>query len=586
MKTRTILIAFCLLAGALVFSPLGHANGEPQSGAAASGEAIGEPQADVAIATLKTIAESVAGLKQLVFSKEEELSLVKTEDQKLRVLKDLAELNARIEILTRDFEQIATGVNLEAFKTKPKEHFDWREQLQDVLGPIIKELQNMTAHPREIEKLRDDVAYYQKQIAVAKGAVQNVLRLVAETQDQELLQQLQRVEKEWRQKDLQLSSQLAVVSYQLHENMKEQKPFLESFQNFMKVFFKSRGRNLILALAAFVLVVVLFRFLNRMLYRFSPLHKAGERTFYTRLLDLLYYIVTFIAATGASLLVLYVSGDWVLLTIAALFLLGLFWTARQTLPRFWTEAKFLLNLGTVREDERIVYHGIPWKVQSLNFHTLLVNPQLKGGMLRLPLRELMDLRSRPYDPGEPWFPCRETEWVTLADGTLGQVVMQTPEMVELLLLGGSRKTYPTVDFLKQHPSNISLGFRLSTTFRLDYQHQPEITREIPAKLQEAVWRELNEEVFAKKILNVSVEFKEAQPSSLNLAMLVDVGPKAGRHYDRMTRLIPRIAVEVSNKYGWMIPFPQVMLHSGGPTDDAHDDSPAQAKGRRRWGFWR
>jgi hypothetical protein len=587
MKNQTIIGALCLLLGVLVFPVLDHADGQPPAGQdAAVSEPLRAPRVDVAIPTLKTLAESIDELKQQVHGKEEELQLVKTESQKVRLLKELAELNGRVEILTRDFEQIATGVNLETFKAKPKEHFDWREQLQDVLGPIIKELQNMTAHPREIERLRGDAAYFEKQMAVAKGAIQNAQRLTTATQDQELLQQLQGVEKEWRQKEQQLLSQLAVVNYQLNEKLKEQKPFLESFQTFMKAFFKSRGRNLLLAFAAFILVVVLCRFLNRIIYRFSPLHKSGERTFYTRLTDLLYYVVTFAGATGASLLVLYLSGDWVLLSLAALFLLGLFWTARQTLPKFLTEAKFLLNLGTVREDERVFYHGIPWKVKSLNFSTLLVNPDLKGGTVRLPLHELMDLRSRPYEPDEPWFPCRETEWVTLADGTLGQVVMQTPEMVEVTLLGGSRKTYPTAEFLKQHPTNISMGFRLSTTFRLDYRHQRESTREIPGRLQEAVRRELSNESFAKKILNVGVEFKEAQPSSLDLAILVDVGGKAGRHYDRISRLIPRIAVEVSHEHGWVIPYPQVTLHTGDPADDAEDDSPSQTKGRRRWGFWK
>ncbi len=590
MKIRIVLAAFLVMFGLLIFPASSLVYGEPQVGEnATSSEAPQVPpqvsHPDVAILALQAISGSVEELKQEVNRKEEELQLVKTENQKARILKELADLNGRIESLMRDFGRIATGVSLDAFTAKPRQHFDWREQLQEVLGPIVKELQSMTAHPREIEKLRGEAAFYEDQIATAKGAIQNVQRFIGETQDQELLIRLQGVEKDWRQREQQLSSQLTVVGYQLREKLKEQKPFLESFQNLMKGFFKSRGKNLLFAIFAFVLVLFLFRFLYRLIYRFSPLHKSGERTFYTRLTDLIYYAASFLDATGASLLVLYAAADWVLLSIAALFLLGIFWTARQTLPKFWTEAKFLLNLGTVREDERVVYHGIPWKVQSLNFHTQLVNPQLKGGVLRLPLRELMDLRSRPYDPAERWFPCKESEWVMLADGTLGQVTMQTPEMVELTLIGGSRKTYPTAEFLKQDPNNISAGFRLTTTFRLDYQHQSESTREIPEKLKEAVWHELKKEGFAKKILNVSVEFKEAQSSSLDLAILVDVGEKAGRHYDKLTRTIPRIAVEASNEYGWVIPFPQMTLHTGGPHGDGQE-SPPESKGKRRWGLWR
>ncbi len=592
MKIRFILVALMVMFEALILGVSGFPTsnllyGEPPVGENATSvePAARVPHPDVAIPALEVISGSVEELKQEINQKEEELHLAKREDQKARILKELAELNGSLESLMRNFGRIATGVDLEAFTAKPRQQFDWREQLQEVLGPIIKELQSMTAHPREIEKLRGETAFYENQIATAKGAIQNVQRLIGETRDQQVLNLLQGVEKDWRQREQQLSSQLTVVGYQLIEKLKEQKPFLESFQNLMKVFFKSRGKNLLFAFSAFLLVLFLFRLLYRLLYRFSPIHKTGERTFYTRLTDLIYYVASFLGATGASLLVLYAAADWVLLSIAALFLLGIVWTARQTLPKFLTEAKFLLNLGTVREGERVVYHGIPWEVQSLNFNTQLVNSQLKGGVLSLPLRELMDLRSRPYDPAERWFPCKESEWVMLADGTLGPVTMQTPEVVEITLIGGSRKTYPTAEFLKQNPNNISAGFRLTTTVRFDTRHQSESTREIPDKLKEAVWGELNKESFAKKILNVSVEFKEAQSSSLDLAILVDVAEKAGRHYDRLTRMIPRIAVEACNEYGWVIPFPQITLHTGSPHGEA-PESPPESKGKKRWGLWR
>jgi hypothetical protein len=245
----------------------------------------------------------------------------------------------------------------------------------------------------------------------------------------------------------------------------------------------------------------------------------------------------------------------------------------------------LLNMGTVREGERLVYQGLPWRVEALNFHTDLINPRLKGGLLKLPLRELMSLRSRPYEPDEPWFPCRENEWVMLADGTVGQVVMQTPEMVELALFGGSRKTYLTAEFLKQNPNNISRGFRVSVPLRLDYQHQGEIAREIPVKLRDFVERKIRQETFAKHLLGVGVEFREAQPSSLDLAILVDFAGKAAPHYDRLTRTIPQLAVEACNQYGWVIPFSQVTIHAGGPGESG-DSGPAPAKGRRLWGLWR
>jgi hypothetical protein len=586
MNTRNIFIVFFVILGMLPAQATAPVWGEPPDGGNASlGDQSGAPQPDIAIPTLSTILDSLNELKRRIGTREEELQLARTEDQKARVLKDLTQLNARVAAISRDFERIATGVSLETFAARPQERLDLREELQEILGPLIKELKGLTAQPREIERLRGDATYFENQIATAKKALKRVQELIAETPDRELQGKLQEVEKDWKQREQQSTGQLAVVNYQLSEELKKKKPFLESFQSLMQMFFKSRGRNFLLAVVAFGLVLLLCRCLYRLLYRFSPLHNADERTFYSRLTDLVYYGLTFAAATGASLLVLYVAGDWVLLSIAFLFLIGMIWTARQTLPRFWTEAKFLLNLGTVRDGERLVYQGIPWKVQALNFSTELLNPQLKGGMLRLPLKDLMGLTSRPYAPEEPWFPCKEKEWVLLADGTLGRVLVQTPEMVELTLLGGSRKTYATAEFLKQNPNNLSAGFRLSITFRLDPRHQSMSAREIPHKLQETLEQELNKGSYAKDLLAVKVEFQDAQPSSLEFAILVNFAGKAARHYDQLTRTIPRIALETCNEEGWVLPFPQLTFYPGSPAETDPSSSPPP-KGRKLWGLWR
>lgn len=586
MKTRSMVGVLALLLGVLLLEAGAPVLAQsPAGGNATLPDPSPAPQPDIAIPTLSTILDSLNNLKRQIGDREAALQQARTEDQKTRIHKELTQLNARVAAVNRDFERIATGVNLEAFTARPKERLDWREEIQEILGPLIKELKGMTAQPREIERLRDEAAFFENQISTAQDALKRVRQLLAETLDDELQSKLREVERDWNQKAQQSSSQLAVVSYQLSEELKKQKPFLESFQSVMQMFFKSRGRNFLLAVVAFGLVLFLCRYLYRLLSRFSPLHRADERTFYARLTDLVYYGFTFAAATGATLLVLYAAGDWVLLSIAFLFLIGLIWTARQTLPRFWTEAKFLLNLGTVREGERVVYQGVPWRVQVLNFNTELINPLLTGGTLRLPLKVLMGLTSRPYAPEEPWFPCREKEWVLLADGTLGRVLVQTPEMVELTLLGGSRKTYPTAEFLKENPNNLSAGFRVTVTFSLDPRHQSMSTREIPRRLQEKLQEELNKKSYAKDLLAVKVDFKEAQPTSLDFAILVDFAGKAARHYDHLTRAIPMIAVEACSDEGWVLPFPQLTFYPGTPTEEEQPET-SSTKGKRRWSFWK
>jgi hypothetical protein len=118
--------------------------------------------------------------------------------------------------------------------------------------------------------------------------------------------------------------------------------------------------------------------------------------------------------------------------------------SRTYLPRFMTEARMLLDMGPVREGERVLFNGISWQVKALNMYSILVNPELQGGLLRLPLSELSGMISRPDDPEEPWFPTRKGDFVMLNDGTFGQVLLQTPEVVQLKHVGSCALLQPEI----------------------------------------------------------------------------------------------------------------------------------------------
>ena len=98
--------------------------------------------------------------------------------------------------------------------------------------------------------------------------------------------------------------------------------------------------------------------------------------------------------------VLYATGDWVLMGFSLVVLAGLALAARTGLPRFYEQGRLLLNLGDVREGERVIYRGLPWNVETLSFYTTLVNPALTGGEVRLPLIQLPGMNSRPADRSE------------------------------------------------------------------------------------------------------------------------------------------------------------------------------------------
>ncbi|MBD3308623.1 hypothetical protein GF339_19535 [candidate division KSB3 bacterium] len=523
------------------------------------------------IAALRGILQSQEAIQEQLETKEQEIQTAETPEQKARIVNEMNELSLQLEALERDFEEISTGVNLENFKQKPRTRFDWKEEIQDILGPLIEELKNITARPREIERLRNEVAYYQKRLPVVEKALENVRTLLQEATARKLKLHLQEVEQRWLEQQQVISNQLTVAQYQLNEMLEAEKPLVESFQNILRVFFKSRGRNLLLALLALVAVFLVLRYLHRLIYRISPMHRAKNRSFYIRLIDVIYYVLTFIITTVVFLLVLYISGDWVLLGLALIFLLGLAWTAKQGLPVFWEQIKLLLNLSTVREGERVIYHDLPWRVNSLNIYTKLHNPALKGGLIRLPLRELIGFHSRPFHKDEPWFPCQEEDFVLLADGTFGKVLMQTPETVQLLYRG-SRKTYPTTEFLQQSPINLSTNFALYVTFGIDYQHQAIITDEIPTTLKEAVSAKLREQGYGEDLLSLSVHFKEAGASSLDVVILARFAGRVANEYYLLTWALQKMAVEVCNQHGWVIPFTQITLHHAAEVHEEHEES--------------
>jgi len=581
---------------------------------------------------------------------------------KERLEADLRQVGARNADLDKSLEQIATGVELKSFTTQEKVSFNWSDELQDLLGPIVHELRSLTARPRELERLRRDVDFFERrQLPVIDRALENLDRLeqgvpavidglkelaaqykaeaaaaeaaakaaaksipelekglaaatasvarltgttapavleraraaekasndaltaartlveeerkraelatelaAARTADQatvkKLVARIKELRQTWQRHREQAKNNLTVAQHQLSEKLGEKIPFWESAHNLFALFFRSRGRNLVLGVVWLLVVFVLFRLAHRAILRVSPWHHGRERSFAVRLFDVFFHLMTFIGSIGAFIVVLYMYGDWVLLGLSMILVFGLAWAASKALPLFWIQTQLLLNLGTVREGERVVIDGLPWHVDSINIYTRLSNPALEGARLRLPLTDLMDMRSRPVGEHEPWFPCHEGDWVLLADETFGKVIVQTPEMVQLVLLGGSKKTYGTTDFLGQNPTNLSLGFRIVSTFGVDYADQHLATTSIPETMVTEITNALGEAGHDEYLENLKVEFAAAGTSSLDLVIIADFKGPAAQKYRTLDRFLQRAAVDCCTRHEWNIPFPQLTLH--------------------------
>jgi hypothetical protein len=256
--------------------------------------------------------------------------------------------------------------------------------------------------------------------------------------------------------------------------------------------------------------------------------------------------------------VFYYEENWVLSSIGILILFGVIWTFRNLLPKLWKQGRLLLNIGPVRQEERIYYQNLPWRVKNINIYTILENPDA-GVKLRLPIEELVGLISRPSLENEPWFPCKLNDWVLLSNGYYGKVLGISLEFIELVDHAGGRKTFMVSDFLSLSPLNLSTGFMIIDTIGISYRHQKESTHEVTTMLENFIRKQVETEGYQEGFENLFVQFSHAGNSSLDIAIIAIFDGDMASIYYQLRRAIGRWCVDACTQHGWEIPFPQLTV---------------------------
>lgn len=438
----------------LVAPPRAAAQEPAPAPAPASGTAAPAEPPPRSIDAIGSILVRVDELDRRIEAGKRHLADAASEDERGRVAADLARLRNERAGLEASFARFATGTDLSALEDQPEEKADWQQELFSLITPLLRELKGATAGARNMDRLKIEIGKLESRLPVIDRALASTATLRADAKDARVSAELDGVIDRLRQRRGLFESQLTVARRELSDAERARKPFTESAREVAQAFFADRGRNLGLALVAMVGVFVALRMVYRFAVRLTPARRGETRGFAARLVDVLAYVLAGLGSFGALVGVLYASGDWVLLSLASILILGLVVTARTALPRVANEILFLLNLGTVRENERLLYEGLPWRVVSLRFSAVLENPELDGARLSLPIRELLGRYSRPIVPSEPWFPTRKGDTVQLADGSVGRVACQTAEVV-VIETDRARVTYLTAAFLGQGVRNLS-----------------------------------------------------------------------------------------------------------------------------------
>jgi hypothetical protein len=515
--------------------------------------------ADKTLETLVSFVKLRNDLLQDINNINQQIDSAQSEAEKNGLRQQRIQLEADLRSTTRNLEDIAAGVDISSLRTQAQEEFNLQKEIFSLLKPALDEMKEMTSHVRLKSDLRDKITYFSERLPLLEQALANNERLQQQSSDESLVASLQSTAEVWSKQQAFMQSELRAAQLQLEKLEAAETSLAEASQNYLKSFFQKRGLYLIEALLVVVAIFLLSRLSYAAMQRQVPGFQRKHRSFRIRLLELTHRILTALLLILGPMIVFYLVEDWVLFSLGILLLLGIALTLRHALPRYLHQIQLFLNIGSVREGERIMLEGLPWRVEQINVYCTLVNP-VAGISQRVPIDEMVDLKSRPAQPDEPWFPCKKGDWVILSDGVRGKVIGISHELVQLVERGGAQLTYQTGDFLAASPRNLATNFRIKETLGISYSLQRESTVSIPDTLQRFIQQRVEDEGYGEKLLNLRVEFAQAGNSSLDLAIIADFEGELGDLYNRLRRAIQRWCVDACTANDWEIPFPQMTLH--------------------------
>lgn len=469
---------------------------------------------------------------------------------------DLAE---QLKILNNSLERLVTdGMDLGSFVEKPiEEDSDWKQDVALIAQPVLDSLKELTEKPRQIKQLNDELLVKQDQLTIATDALNAITQALQHAEGDALQQSLGSLSETWQSRIQRTQDEIELANIQL-ANLEGKQPLSKSLYAALANFVTGRGLTLVLAFIAAFTVWAIIKVLL-IAYRRTQVNKLPKNRTHYRLAAYSVHALTFILGLIAVFVVFYQRSDVLLLGLLILFVVGLALSIRNLLPQYVQETRLLLNIGALREGERVIYRGLPWMVDSINMYTRFRNPELNGE-LRIPLAELSHVSSRPTGL-EPWFPTSKGDYILFTDERLLQVVEQNPDTVELQRRGGQIVSVPTTDFYSMTITNLSRSesFGVRSYFGLDYDLQGLSTTEVPAILKQAIEEKLSLQDFAEDIMDVKVELLEAGASSLDYWILVVVRRDSAKAHNRIKRMVQAQCIDTCTKNNWNIPFPHMSL---------------------------
>lgn len=489
--------------------------------------------------------------------------------ERARIEESLGQLAQNVETVKGRIREVATGFSGLDEPAGEGDQFNLQSEIQMLLEPTMVEVREATASTRELADLRGEELRLSNQEKRLQSSIRKLDEAMAlsesvsggdEAEIRDILLSLRKV----IESDLSVTeANLAATRFRLDDLQRDRKPLHQQVSDSVVSFFAGRGRSLVLAALLALFSFYFLTFLHKKIFKRVGGHPKAGSSLGFRLAELAFTVFRFLVAIAAVFVVFLIFNDWLLVTVTILVFLAAIWGAKEALVKSYHKVQLLLNLGPVRQGERVLYNGLPYQVRSLSVYPLLENPLLSNSCIRITIEELGEMRMRYDGEDEPWFVTAKSDWVLLSDGTYGEVIFQSPERVRIQDLGGQVKTIPTSDYLALSPTNLSQGFAQAITFGIDYQHQGLDYNEVGAAFAAHCRRKLEEFLPAEEILATFSAFKEAGSSSLDYIVVAKVSGFAQNKRPNIGRALSQGCLDACNENEWGIPFPQLTIHQAG-----------------------
>ena len=358
-------------------------------------------------------------------------------------------LESQLQQARLDFISNAANVELPAPESEVQsKKRDLIAELQQLVEPLVDAVIRLSEKPRRIETLRTQIFKISDQMSLTDHALANLNRVIQDRTYPALEPRLKESRDTLMRARDDLDVRATTLQRKLDLELSDHRSVAQAATEAVRDFFASKGRHLLLA--GLIFACVYWGTLRLMRLIFASRWMSPKLRGVIKPIQVMYGILAGLIAILATIITLHFLNDWFLVTLLCLTLLAAVWSSKALITLFIGEMKLVLNLGPVKQGERVVWQGLPWLVKSLGFRSVLVNEALQGGTITLPAAALTAMISRPTVENEPWFPTRVGDFVLLDDGCYGRVEIQTLETV-VLVVGKTKKHYSTAAFLAKNP---------------------------------------------------------------------------------------------------------------------------------------